>query len=327
MADDKKRRTASDTIYEKLDRVRERLSLSSQKRKYETYGSISEGVKPFLKDERLFLLMSDEVIAAGNTAYIRATARISDMQTGETAEAGAVAENETNIEEASARARTYALASLFLVKGVCGSGSEYMDGVDREKQAAEEKKNAWLDKINATKEDAAEPEEAEMPVETTVESVPAHIPDFMPAAEPEVKEQPEEKKEAVINIVNVVEEVPAPTPDDESGMVFDFDLDSVIPNEEPAPVHEEETAEVPFPEVEAKAEEPVTAPVVAADDMDFDFSLSDDFDDPFGEKVIAEVVPEEKPEPVESPTGEIWATSEIDIDRIRELWEKRRKKG
>ena len=117
-------------INEKLMRIQ--TQIKAPKNLYNSFGkynyrnaeSICEAVKPFLEKENVSLILLDDVMAVGNRFYVKAIARLTDNENGDSVEATAFArEPETNkgmsesqiTGTASSYARKYALNGLFLL--------------------------------------------------------------------------------------------------------------------------------------------------------------------------------------------------------------------
>lgn len=91
---------------------------------YRSAEDIIEAVKPLLKDNGLFLNMSDDVVLIGERYYIKATVKVVDIVTGESVSASALA-REAAVKKgmddsqvtgtASSYARKYALNGLFVI--------------------------------------------------------------------------------------------------------------------------------------------------------------------------------------------------------------------
>ena len=91
---------------------------------YRSCEDIVEAVKPLLKENGLFLNMSDEVVLVGDRHYIKATVKVVDVVTGESVETSALAREaaqKKGMDEsqvtgtASSYARKYALNGLFAI--------------------------------------------------------------------------------------------------------------------------------------------------------------------------------------------------------------------
>ena len=118
-------------IYEKLMNVQQELKApkgqynSFGKYKYRSCEDILEAVKPILKENKLVLQLNDLVIPASETRfYIKATAKLIDVESNETVENTAFAREEEEKKgmdgsqitgTASSYARKYALNGLFLI--------------------------------------------------------------------------------------------------------------------------------------------------------------------------------------------------------------------
>ena len=91
---------------------------------YRSAEDIIEAVKPLLKENGLFLNMSDEVVLVGDRYYVKATVKVVDVVTGESVQASALAREaaqKKGMDEsqvtgtASSYARKYALNGLFAI--------------------------------------------------------------------------------------------------------------------------------------------------------------------------------------------------------------------
>lgn len=91
---------------------------------YRSAEDIIEAVKPLLKENGLFLNMSDEVVLVGDRYYIKATVKVVDVITGESVQTSALAREaaqKKGMDEsqvtgtASSYARKYALNGLFAI--------------------------------------------------------------------------------------------------------------------------------------------------------------------------------------------------------------------
>lgn len=91
---------------------------------YRSAEDIIEAVKPLLKDNGLFLNMSDEIVLIGDRYYVKATVKVVDVVTGESVQTSALAREaaqEKGMDEsqvtgtASSYARKYALNGLFAI--------------------------------------------------------------------------------------------------------------------------------------------------------------------------------------------------------------------
>ncbi len=91
---------------------------------YRSCEDILEAVKPLLKEVKLSLIISDEIINVGERFYVKATARLFDEMGKEIASANAVAREEENKKgmdasqltgSTSSYARKYALNGLFAI--------------------------------------------------------------------------------------------------------------------------------------------------------------------------------------------------------------------
>ena len=91
---------------------------------YRSAEDIIEAVKPLLKENGLFLTMSDDIVQIGDRYYVRATVSVTDIVTGESVQTSALAREaaqKKGMDEsqvtgtASSYARKYALNGLFAI--------------------------------------------------------------------------------------------------------------------------------------------------------------------------------------------------------------------
>lgn len=117
-------------IYEKLMKVQSELK--APKSQYNNFGKYSyrncedilEAVKPLLLDNKLSLTIADEITLIGDRYYIKATATVTDVETGDKESVSAFAREEENKKgmdasqltgSTSSYARKYALNGLFCI--------------------------------------------------------------------------------------------------------------------------------------------------------------------------------------------------------------------
>ena len=91
---------------------------------YRSAEDIIEAVKPLLKENGLFLTMSDDIVQIGDRYYVKATVSVTDIVTGESVQTSALAREaaqKKGMDEsqvtgtASSYARKYALNGLFAI--------------------------------------------------------------------------------------------------------------------------------------------------------------------------------------------------------------------
>lgn len=137
-------------IYEKLNDIQEKLVVS--KNKYNEFGNfnyrsaedILQAVKPYLKEHKLVLLLTDEVIQIGERNYIKATATLTDGESKiethanarEQATPKAKMDESQTTGSASSYARKFALSGLFALD----------DGIDSDSLNKSETKKAANEK-------------------------------------------------------------------------------------------------------------------------------------------------------------------------------------
>lgn len=118
------------SVYKKLLNIQSKLK--APKNQYNSFGKynyrscedILEGLKPLLKESDATLIIDDEIVNVGDRFYIKATAKLIDIESGEHISTSAYArEDETKkgmdkaqvTGSASSYARKYALNGLFAI--------------------------------------------------------------------------------------------------------------------------------------------------------------------------------------------------------------------
>ena len=118
------------SIAEKMVAIQSRLN--APKNQYNSFGkynyrsceSILEAVKPLLKEQNCYMVITDDIFSVGDRVYVQAVATITDAESGETIQNTAFAreaEKKTGMDDsqitgtASSYARKYALNGLFLI--------------------------------------------------------------------------------------------------------------------------------------------------------------------------------------------------------------------
>lgn len=118
------------SVYEKLKKIQ--AELKAPKNQYNSFGKynyrscedILEGLKPLLVKNQATLTISDEIVLIGDRYYVKATAKLIDIEKGESIESSAFArEDETKkgmdlaqvTGSTSSYARKYALNGLFAI--------------------------------------------------------------------------------------------------------------------------------------------------------------------------------------------------------------------
>lgn len=135
-------------IYEKLLKIQTELKVpKSQYNKFGGYNyrnceDILEYVKPLLVASKTAIVISDELIFVGNRYYIKATAKLIDVETGETVENVAFAREEETKKgmdgsqitgASSSYARKYALNGLFAIDDTKDSDTTNQEGKGAQK--------------------------------------------------------------------------------------------------------------------------------------------------------------------------------------------------
>lgn len=118
------------SIHEKLNRIQTKLVAPKNQRNnfgnynYRSCEDILEGVKPLLAEEKLTLILKDEIEKVDARYYVKATAILTDAETQETIENTSFAREEENKKgmdssqvtgATSSYARKYALNGLFAI--------------------------------------------------------------------------------------------------------------------------------------------------------------------------------------------------------------------
>ena len=142
-------------IYKKLYNVQQSLKApkdlhnSFANYNYRTTEAILEAAKPLLKENNLIILLDDEVETKGEYNYIRATAKIVDIETGEHIETSALAREDRDRKKfdapqisgsCSSYARKYALSGLLAIDNTSDSDVTNTQQDEEEHKASKEDK-------------------------------------------------------------------------------------------------------------------------------------------------------------------------------------------
>ena len=142
-------------IYKKLYNVQQSLKApkdlhnSFANYNYRTTEAILQACKPLLKENNLIILLDDEVETKGEYNYIRATAKIVDIETGEHIETSALAREDRDRKKfdapqisgsCSSYARKYALSGLLAIDNTSDSDVTNTQQDEEEHKAAKEDK-------------------------------------------------------------------------------------------------------------------------------------------------------------------------------------------
>ena len=117
-------------IGEKMIQIQSRLN--APKNQYNSFGkytyrsceSILEAVKPLLKEQGCYMVITDDIFSEGDRVYVQAVVTITDAESGETIQNSAFAREDESKKgmdgsqitgTASSYARKYALNGLFLI--------------------------------------------------------------------------------------------------------------------------------------------------------------------------------------------------------------------
>ncbi|WP_337475395.1 ERF family protein [Mitsuokella jalaludinii] len=123
---------------------------------YRSAEDIIEAVKPLLKDNGLFLNMSDDIVLIGDRYYVKATVKVVDVVTGESVQTSALAREaaqKKGMDEsqvtgtASSYARKYALNGLFAIDDNRDADTdEYARQTSQSAAGARSQRNAYPSK-------------------------------------------------------------------------------------------------------------------------------------------------------------------------------------
>ena len=129
---------------------------------YRSAEDIIEAVKPLLKENGLFLNMSDEIVLIGDRYYVKATVKVVDVVTGESVQTSALAREaaqKKGMDEsqvtgtASSYARKYALNGLFAIDDNRDADTnEYARQTSQSAAGARSTRNAYTSKGSANNE-------------------------------------------------------------------------------------------------------------------------------------------------------------------------------
>ncbi len=129
---------------------------------YRSAEDIIEAVKPLLKDNGLFLNMSDDIVLTGDRYYVKATVKVVDVVTGESVQTSALAREaaqKKGMDEsqvtgtASSYARKYALNGLFAIDDNRDADTdEYARQASQNAAGARSTRNAYTSKGSANDE-------------------------------------------------------------------------------------------------------------------------------------------------------------------------------
>lgn len=129
---------------------------------YRSCEDIIEAVKPLLKENGLFLNMTDEVVLVGDRYYIKATVKVVDIVTGEEVAASAMAREaaqKKKLDEsqitgmASSYARKYALNGLLAIDDAKDADTDdYARQTSQSAAGARSQRNTYTSKGSANDE-------------------------------------------------------------------------------------------------------------------------------------------------------------------------------
>lgn len=152
-------------IYEKLETIQTKLKApKNQKNNFGNYNyrsceDILEAVKPFLKETKTTLILSDEIILIGNRYYVKATANLFDTENENqkiwNSAYARECENKKGMDESqvtgacSSYARKYALNGLFAIDDT--KDMDALNDGNRFNQSKVEKTNTYTSTMQNTK--------------------------------------------------------------------------------------------------------------------------------------------------------------------------------
>ena len=126
---------------------------------YRSAEDIIEAVKPLLKDNGLFLNMSDDIVLIGDRYYVKATVKVVDVVTGESVQTSALAREAAQkkgmVESqvtgtASSYARKYALNGLFAIDDNRDADTNEYAQTSQSAAGARSTRNAYTSKGSAS---------------------------------------------------------------------------------------------------------------------------------------------------------------------------------
>lgn len=147
-------------VYKKLLAIQSELKAPKTqynnfgKYKYRNCEDILEALKPILAKNLAVVTVSDEVVPAGERFYIKATAKITDAESGESVETTAFAREEYSKKgmdgsqltgSSSSYARKYALNGLFAIDDTKDADFQTEDSTDHKKSLADYYKKVFAD--------------------------------------------------------------------------------------------------------------------------------------------------------------------------------------
>ena len=145
-------------IHEKLMKIQTEIKApknlynSFGKYKYRNAEGICEAVKPYLAKNNCSLTLSDDIIAVGDRIYVKATALLTDNETGEQRSVSALARESDEKKgmdssqitgTASSYARKYALNGLFLLDDTKDADTDEYHNQTHGKQTEADKAEAF----------------------------------------------------------------------------------------------------------------------------------------------------------------------------------------
>lgn len=149
-------------IYQKLAEIQKELFVpkgqtnSFGKYNYRSCEDILKAVKPICDKSGCVLMITNDLISIGDRIYVKATAMLTDIESGEHIESTAHAREEAEKKgmdgsqitgAASSYARKYALAGLFCIDNEADSDATNTHGKDEAKEAPNTEKKATTSQI------------------------------------------------------------------------------------------------------------------------------------------------------------------------------------
>lgn len=154
-------------IYKKLFNIQQELKAPKNQfnkfgnYSYRSYEDILDAVKPLLNENKLVLLINDEVQESSGKNYIKATAKLVDIETGDTVETSALAREDEERKKfdspqitgsTSSYARKYCLNGMFCINDVKDSDATN-NGKDNFKDELKNTTQETKNKLKYTQDD------------------------------------------------------------------------------------------------------------------------------------------------------------------------------
>ena len=149
------------SVYSKLFEIQQNLKAPKERNNefggfnYRSCEDILQQVKPILMEQKAIIILSDELAFIGQRYYIKATACLVDIETGEQVKSEAYAREEENKKKmelsqitgsSSSYARKYALSGLFCIDSE--KDSDVTNTYGKEENSNQQQTNQQQQKLN-----------------------------------------------------------------------------------------------------------------------------------------------------------------------------------